>query len=175
MSNQDVIARLSKAREDLVSDASALMAAAAEANRDLLPEEEDRLAEIKADVEKRAERIAALEAQEQEAAKAAELRSKYDGVLATQGVSVTPGRSEEIYRADGNYSFFADIAAARSGDLDAATRLSRHNKTAGGPAPRASPRVPRRHHGLHLARWVHPAQVAGRPHREHRSCWPCRG
>lgn len=129
MSNQDVIARLHASREALIGDGEQILATAAEANRDLAPEEEDRLKEIKADAEKRAARIAELEAYETEVAKAAEARAKYDGVLAAQGTTVQPGRQQEhIYRPGAQHSFFFDQLMAQRGDSDAAARLNRHNK-----------------------------------------------
>jgi HK97 family phage major capsid protein len=124
-----VISRLMAGRDAVLAEGEALLARAAEENRDLTDEEETQLTDIKADAEKRNVNITRLEEWAVEKDKAAEARSKYDEILVPEEKrpEIRAGRQEMPYREHGEYSFFRDIYGAKNGDLPAMERLHRHN------------------------------------------------
>jgi HK97 family phage major capsid protein len=123
----EVISRLMAGRDAVLAEGEALLARAAEENRDLNEEEETQLADIKADAEKRNANITRLEEWNAEKDKAAEARAKYDDVLVPEKPEIRAGRQEMPYRPNGEHSFFRDVYAAGHGALDAQERLHRHN------------------------------------------------
>lgn len=127
MATSDVLTKLRDARDEKLAEGKAIIARAAEENRDATPEEETQVLDIKADVEKRDAKIAELDAWEVEEAKAAEDRAKHAAILPFKKPEVKITRSETVYRADGQFGFYADVLSASKGDLNAMTRLSRHN------------------------------------------------
>jgi HK97 family phage major capsid protein len=121
--------RLMAAREAVIAEGEALLARAAEENRDLSEEEETQLTDIKADAEKRSANLKRLGEWNVEKDKAAEARAKYDEILIPEQskpeLRVT--RNEMPYREHGGFSFFRDLVAAKNGELSAMERLHRHN------------------------------------------------
>jgi HK97 family phage major capsid protein len=124
----DFLARLTEARDKLLVEAQAIMALATTEDRDVTPEEDTRLGELKTDLERRSTKIAEAEAFEVEVAKAAEARVQHAVVLARPRIE--PGPSEAIYRPENReFSYFRDIyLATMVADADAAGRLNRHNR-----------------------------------------------
>jgi len=127
----EVVTRLHAAREAVIAEGEALLARAAEENRDLSEEEETQLTEIKSDAEKRSANITRLEEWNVEKEKAVEARAKYDDILQVpeeRKPEIRAGRQEATYRpTPGGNSFFSDLYAASKGDLSSMERLHRHN------------------------------------------------
>jgi HK97 family phage major capsid protein len=126
----ETTSRLLAAREAVIAEGEALLARAAEENRDLSEEEETQLADIKADVEKRSTNLSRLEEWNVEKDKAAEARTKYEEILVPEekkGPEIRAGRQELPYRPNGDFSFYRDVYAAAHGELGAMERLHRHN------------------------------------------------
>jgi HK97 family phage major capsid protein len=130
MPPDEVTSRLLAARDAVIAEGEALLARAAEENRDLTEEEETQLTEIKADAEKRSANLTRLDEWKVEKEKAAEARTKYDEVLVpeeSRSPEIRAGRQEMPYRPNGGYSFFRDVYAASHGSLPAMERLHRHD------------------------------------------------
>jgi HK97 family phage major capsid protein len=126
----EVISRLMAGRDAVLAEGEALLARAAEENRELNPTEEAQLVDIKSDAEKRNANIARLEEWNVEKAKAAEARAKYEEILVPEekrSAEIRAGRQEMPYRPTGGHSFYRDVYAATKGDLGAMERLHRHN------------------------------------------------
>ncbi len=123
----EIVDRLLAAREMVIAEGLAILSEAGEENRELTPDEDTHLADLKADADKRQATIERIEAVEADRAKAAEARAAHADVLAPPSKPVISGGSEVIYSRHGNFGFFADVYAATRGDLGAMTRLHRHN------------------------------------------------
>jgi HK97 family phage major capsid protein len=120
-----LLKRLSDRRDAELAAAGAIVekVAALEGDeaRDLTSEELDEVKAHRDTADQITAQITEVEKLEDRAQRAESERKRFGNL------TIEPGNGEEIYRPNGNESFFRDIFAARQGDGEAADRLRRNN------------------------------------------------
>jgi HK97 family phage major capsid protein len=126
-SSAAILTRLAEQRDASIAAGQAIVdtvAALPEAERRDLTDAE--LAEVRThatEADRRIGQIAEIEGLQQRAARAAEQRTRFAGVVDAHTMT-----AEETYRPNGEHSYFRDQLSARQGDSEAWERLRRNNE-----------------------------------------------